>query len=193
MELNPSQLLGPFLSAVGQIQSEAKKALGLPLTSEQRELLESLSAELMTQRARFEEAGPPFIEEGRKQIQENERRLQALLRQKDDLLLEMGQLRRGAEEVITKAERDIRDQSAQSGPVAARPQTKLTEKSARLALSPGSQLRDLLTSTTAGSPPSSRQPKRIGNIWEDWTQWQAPSETPSSEEFPEEEGNRPPG
>ena len=169
MELNPSQLLGPFLEAVGQIQDEAKKALDLPLSPKQREALESLSAELKTHRARFEEVGPAFLEEGGKQLRENQKRLDSLLRRKADLVLEMEELGRKVEAGIAEADQSIRQQPAKPAPVAPRPQAKLPkDKPARLSLAPGGQLRDLLVSPATAAQPFTRTLKRIGNIWEDW-------------------------
>ncbi len=169
MELNPAQLLGPFLESVGQIQDEAKKALDLPLSPKQREALESLSAELKTHRARFEEFGPAFLLEGGKRLQENQKRLESLLRRKDELVIQMEELRLQAQAGIAEAEQSIRHQPAKPAPVAPRPQGKLPkDKSARLNLAPGGQLRDLLVSPATAAQPATRTLKRIGNIWEDW-------------------------
>jgi hypothetical protein len=188
VELNPAQLLGPFLEAVGQIQNEAKNALNLPLNPAQREALESLSAELKVHRARFEEFGPAFLLEGGKQLQENQKRLEALQLRKDDLLRELEELRLQAQAGIAEAEHSIRHQSSKPAMVAPRPQTKVPEKAVRLNLTPGGQLRDLLTSTVVASQPPTRTLKRIGNIWEDWAQRaNPPTPAPAEDELDEDE------
>lgn len=187
MELNPSQMLGPFLEAVSQVQQEAEKAANLPLAPSQREVLEALSSELRSHRARFEEFAPLFIQMAGRQIQENRQQMEVLLRRKDDLLVTMEDVSRQADEAIALADRTLADRSEKPMPVAPRPKTCLPEKATSLPLTPGGQLRDLLTSERAPSQPPTRQLKRIGNIWEDWAQKAIPTESPSSEEFPEEE------
>lgn len=193
MELNSSQMLGPFLEAVAQVQEEAKKAAKLPLATGQREALEALSSELRSHRERFEAFAPSFIEMAGRQMDENRKQVEVLLRRKDELLLSMESLARQADEAIALANRKMDEASKKPSLTVPRPKQMLPEKAVPLELSAGDVLRDFLASTPAATSPSSRQPKRIGNIWEDWAQWQAPSETPSSEDFPEEEGNRPPG
>ena len=94
MELNSSQMLGPFLEAVAQVQEEAKKAAKLPLASGQREALEALSSELRSHRERFEAFAPSFIEMAGRQMDENRKQVEVLLRRKDELLLSMDSLAR---------------------------------------------------------------------------------------------------
>lgn len=168
MELNPSQLLGPFLESVGQVQQVAESALSLPMAPRQREAVEALTAELRSHRARFEEFAPGFLEMAAGQMEKNRRELDALLKRRDALLLEMERVARTADEGIALADQVLAARAERPALAIPVPTATLPAPGKPLDLAEGGVLRELLIPSAAKTV--AQAPRVAGNIWEDWRQ-----------------------
>ena len=191
MELNSSQMLGPFLEAVAQVQEEAKKAAKLPLASGQREALEALSSELRSHRERFEAFAPSFIEMAGRQMDENRKQVEVLLRRKDELLLSMDSLARQADEAIALADRKMDEASKKPSLTVPRPKQMLPEKAVPLELSAGDVLRDFLASTPAERRPPTASPSGSATSGKTGPSGKHPQKPRPARSFPRRKGTGP--